>query len=170
MSAPVFTPNESRETALARVAAALGEAGIEESQREARLLLCAALDLSLASLITRGDEPLDEGAARLSQWLARRLNREPLSRIRGSREFYGRCFETSPAVLDPRPETELLVDAALAKLREASLTSPRILDLGTGSGAIIVSLLAELADAQGVAVDISNDALEIAARNASTHG
>lgn len=170
MSTPAFAPGESREAALARISAALAEAGIEEPQREARLLLCAALDLSLANLIARGDERLGEGAARLSQWLARRLDREPLSRIRGSRAFHGRLFETSPAVLDPRPETELLVDAALGRLREVGLSAPRILDLGTGSSAIIVSLLAELPDARGVAVDISADALAIAARNALAHG
>lgn len=170
MSAPVFTPDESRADALARLASLLAQAGIEEPMREARLLLCAALDLSLASLIARGEDPLGRDAPRLASWVQRRIGREPLSRIRGHREFRGRRFETSPAVLDPRPETEWLVDAVLERLHGASLPAPRILDLGTGSGAIIVSLLAELPKAQGVAVDLSAEALDVAQRNAETHG
>lgn len=163
-------PDESRAAALARVASLFEQTGIEEPMREARLLLCAALDLSLASLIARDSEPLGEGARRLSAWVQRRIEREPLSRIRGHREFRGRRFETSATVLDPRPETGWLVDAALGCLRASGNTTPRLLDLGTGSGAIIVSLLAELPLAQGVAVDVSADALAIAARNGAAHG
>jgi release factor glutamine methyltransferase len=170
VSTPAFAGHESRAGAVVRVAAALAEAGIDEPQREARLLLCAALDLPLATLIAHGEAPLGEGAPQLEAWLRRRLNREPLSRIRGHREFRGRLFETSPAVLDPRPETELLVDAALARLKASGITRPRMLDLGTGSGAIIASLLAEWAGAQGVAVDISAEALAIAERNGAAHG
>lgn len=170
MSTPVFAVGESRAEALARIAAAFTQAGIEEPQREARLLLCAALDLPLASLFARGEEPLGEAALRVDDWMRRRLNREPLSRIRGHREFRGRLFVTSPAVLDPRPETELLVDAALARLKVAGISRPRMLDLGTGSGAIIVSLLAESIEAIGVAVDISAEALAIAERNGAALG
>lgn len=170
MSTPVISADESRAGALARVAAAFAQAGIEEPQREARLLLCAALDLPLASLVAHGEEPLGEGAARLEAWLRRRLSREPLSRIRGNREFRGRLFITSPAVLDPRPETELLVDAALARLKAAGISRPRLLDLGTGSGVIIVSLLAESIEAVGVGVDISAEALAMAGRNGTAHG
>jgi release factor glutamine methyltransferase len=170
VSALAFAGHECRAGALVRVAAALAEAGIEEPQREARLLLCAALDLPLADLIAHGEVPLGGGALRLEKWLHRRLNREPLSRIRGHREFRGRLFETSPAVLDPRPETELLVDAGLARLKASGRPGPRILDLGTGSGAIIVSLLAECIEATGVAVDISAEALAIAGRNSVAHG
>jgi release factor glutamine methyltransferase len=169
VSAPVFAAGGSRAEALARVAAALAEAGIEEPQREARLLLCAALDLPLATLVAHGEEPLGEGASRLAGWLRRRLNREPLSRIRGHREFRGRRFGTSAAVLDPRPETELLVEAALGCLGASGKSRPRLLDLGTGSGAIIVSLLAELPQALGVAVDVSAEALGMAARNGEAH-
>jgi release factor glutamine methyltransferase len=169
VSAPVFAAGESRAEALARVAAAFARAGIEEPVREARLLLCAALDLALATLIAHPEEPLGSSASRLAAWVQRRLHREPLSRIRGHREFRGRRFETSAAVLDPRPETELLVEAALGCLGASGKSRPRLLDLGTGSGAIIVSLLAELPQALGVAVDVSAEALGMAAHNGEAH-
>ncbi len=108
----------------------------------------------------------------------RRLAREPVSRILGRREFYGLEFEISPATLDPRPDTEVLVEAALQLMRErhpigtGGQTRPglRILDLGTGSGAIIIALLAALPDARGVATDVSASALQVAARNAQRLG
>jgi release factor glutamine methyltransferase len=166
VSAAQFSPGESRASALARLAERLAEAQIEEPQREARLLLCAALDVPMAGLLAAPETPLGAGAQRLGAWAQRRLAREPLSRIRGVRAFRAWQFETSPAVLDPRPETELLVDAVQEFLRESARAAPRILDLGTGSGVLIISLLAERPDATGVAVDISPDAIEIAARNA----
>lgn len=170
MSALIFSPDDSRAAALSRLAEALQSARIEDAPREARLLLCAALDLTMAALIAYPETPLGEGASRLGFWARRRLHREPLSRIRGAREFYGRNFETSPAVLDPRPETEILVELVLKRLKGAGVIAPRILDLGTGSGAIIISLLIEKPDATGIAVDLSAGALGIAARNAASHG
>jgi release factor glutamine methyltransferase len=98
--------------------------------------------------------------------LARRAAREPVSRILGRREFYGRSFLVTGDVLDPRPDTETLVEAAL-RLMPASAG---ILDLGTGSGAIIVTLLAERAAATGVGLDISEAALAVARANARAHG
>lgn len=170
MSAPRFSPEETCSSAVLRLAEALQSAGIEEPSREARLLLCAALDVPMARLVAYPETPLGEHAARLGLWAARRLRREPLSRIRGSREFYGRNFVTSAAVLDPRPETEILVETALQRLKEAGLAAPRILDLGTGSGAIIISLLIEKPEAKGIAVDLSVEALRVAVRNAASLG
>ncbi len=89
-----------------------------------------------------------------------------MSRIIGAREFYGRRFRVTPAVLDPRPDTETLVEAALKRMPP----SARVLDLGTGSGAIIVTLLAERSDATGLATDISSEALAVARENAAALG
>lgn len=161
-----------RSEALAQIASALEDAGIDDPRREARLLLASALELSLTRLITEPNAPLGEKAERLSQWLARRLAHEPLTRIRGQREFRGRLFRVTPDVLDPRPETEELVDVVLARLgtRISEPAPLRLLDLGTGSGALIVSLLAELPKATGCAVDISAPALAIARENAEAQG
>lgn len=104
-------------------------------------------------------------AAAFEALLRRRLGREPVSRILGEREFYGRAFDLGPAALDPRPETETLIDAALRQ----QWHRPLILDLGTGSGALIITLLAELAGSEGLATDIAPNALEVAARNADRH-
>jgi release factor glutamine methyltransferase len=100
--------------------------------------------------------------------VARCIRHEPVSRITGRREFYGRDFSLSAATLDPRPDTETLISAALEELKQRP--APHILDLGTGTGAIAITLLAELPGARAVATDISPEALEIAAGNASRHG
>jgi release factor glutamine methyltransferase len=104
--------------------------------------------------------------------IARRKLREPVSRIMGSRGFYGRDFAISPAVLDPRPETETLIDAALTLTRVAHPGGAGldILDIGTGSGCILLTLLAELPKAHGFGVDPSAAALAVAAENASRLG
>jgi release factor glutamine methyltransferase len=123
--------------------------------------------------MTREDLILDdqrlvppEQTAQFRTLINRRTEREPVSRIIGSREFYGRSFAISPAVLDPRPDTETLVELALTLLPPKA----RILDLGTGSGAIVITLLAERPDATGVTVDISPDALAVARANAAALG
>src|SRR5262245_50880136 len=132
----------------------LERAGIETAALDARLLLQQAATLSHEDLIVEPSRLLsDEHGQAFRSMITRRSTREPVSRIVGSREFYGRSFRITPAVLDPRPDTETLVDAALSMLAvdEPSL----ILDLGTGSGAIIVTLLAERPMAKGVATDLS---------------
>src|SRR5262249_53673107 len=96
----------------------------------------------------------------------RRLKGEPVSRIRRRREFYGRNFIVTPAVLDPRPETELLVGEGVKRLPRGG----RVLDLGTGSGCILLSVLAERSDADGAGLDLSSDALAVARRNAAQLG
>jgi release factor glutamine methyltransferase len=147
----------------------LREAGIDAPERDARLLLGAATGLGEIALITAPGRPLAEPEReRLEAMLARRLAREPVSRILGSRGFYGRDFELTPATLDPRPDTETLVDAALAIAAEEGWCSRpiRILDVGTGSGALLVTLLAKLPLATGLGSDLSEAILAVARRNA----
>ncbi|MBX6317150.1 peptide chain release factor N(5)-glutamine methyltransferase [Pigmentiphaga sp.] len=136
---------------------------------EARMLLERALGVNRAWLIAHDDEPLPEaGVARFEDWAARRRDGEPMAYLLGEREFMGHLFHVSPAVLIPRPETELLVETALAHVRE--IPSPRLLDLGTGSGAIAVSLALARPDAQVDATDLSPEALAVAAGNARRLG
>jgi release factor glutamine methyltransferase len=133
---------------------------------EARILLAHALGWRRTELITRGDEPLDEAQVTVYSSLeARRAAGEPIAQIVGAREFYGLEFEVTPHVLIPRPETELLVETALAAM--APLTRPRVLDLGTGSGAIAVAIASARPDARVWALDRSAEALAVAARNAA---
>ena len=132
---------------------------------DARVLLAHALGWTRTQLITRGDEPL--GAAEVERYLAleaRRSAGEPVAQLVGMREFFGRPFDVTPDVLIPRPETELLVDAALDAID--GIAHPAVLDLGTGSGAIAVSIAAERPDAQVWALDRSTAALAVARRNA----
>jgi release factor glutamine methyltransferase len=132
-----------------------------------RLLVCHALSLSRTALITQSERVLSEAEALgISALLQRRLDGEPVAYILGQREFYGLPFEVSPAVLIPRPETELLVELALERLPPRG----RVLDMGTGSGAIAVALAHTRPDAQASALDVSKDALALAARNAASNG
>jgi release factor glutamine methyltransferase len=132
-----------------------------------RLLVCHALGLSRTALITQSGRVLSEAEALgISALLQRRLDGEPVAYILGQREFYGLPFEVSPAVLIPRPETELLVELALERLPSKG----RVLDMGTGSGAIAVALAHTRPDAQASALDVSKDALAIATRNAASNG
>lgn len=133
---------------------------------ELELLLCRHLDLTRAGLTANPDQPV-EGAphATLTRDVGRLSRGEPLAYILGEREFWDFTLEVSPAVLIPRPETETLVEEALARLQPGD----RVLDLGTGSGAIAIAL-ARAAEAAVVAVDASTPALEVAARNAARLG
>lgn len=152
---------------------ALRAAGIENPARDARILLEAATGAKRTDLLVEPDRVLPPQAAeRLGSMLNRRLRREPVSRILGKRAFRGREFSISPATLDPRPDTETVIEAVLEIVtREGWRDEPiRILDFGTGSGCILVTLLAELRNAAGCGVDIDANALEIAARNAGAHG
>lgn len=150
----------------------LSHAGIEEASYEARLLIQRALGLTSLQFILQETRQLSLlEATRLQGMILRRLTHEPLSRIEGVRMFYGRTFHITPSVLDPRPETEILVDV----IREFVSVSPeenwprRILDVGTGSGCVIVSLLAELPFAKGMGTDLSLSALNVAYINACHH-
>ncbi len=145
----------------------LQEAGCETPELDARLLLQAATGLTREDMILEPGRRIAEAELqRLHAFLERRERREPVSRIMGEREFYGRPFRVTGATLDPRPDTETLIDAALALMPRAA----RILDLGTGTGAIAVTLLAERPDATGVATDLSPAALAVARENAERTG
>ena len=141
------------------------EAGLETAALDARLLASHVCGLSAEETIAkRGFMLSPEMTARMNEAAVRRLGGEPVSRIVGRREFWGLPFGLSPHTLDPRPETELLVEAVLAYAREEGLSdSPlRILDLGTGTGCLLGAILSELPLSYGVGVDLSLDALEIA--------
>ena len=129
-----------------------------------RILLCHALGLTRVGLITQSDRAVTaEEAARLAALLQRRLDGEPIAYIVGQREFFGLPFNVNPAVLIPRPDTELLVELAMARLPP----SGRVLDMGTGSGAIAVALAHSRRDAAVTALDVSPAALEVARGNAA---
>ncbi|MCU6497788.1 peptide chain release factor N(5)-glutamine methyltransferase [Rugamonas sp. A1-17] len=132
-----------------------------------RVLLCHALGLSRVSLITQSERELDaEQAARFAALVQRRLAGEPVAYIVGQREFFGLPFEVNGAVLIPRPDTELLVELTLDRLPPQG----RVLDMGTGSGAIAVALAHTRRDAAVTALDVSPDALAVARRNAAANG
>lgn len=144
------------------------EAGLDTPDLDARLLIMAATEFSHTEMITRGQEICaPETHDLITKYAERRLRGEPVDHIIGYREFYGHRFKVTKDVLSPRPETEMLVDAALEIL--ASKPEARILDLGTGSGAIITSILIQAQQVQGVAIDISAAALLAAKENAKTH-
>jgi release factor glutamine methyltransferase len=132
-----------------------------------RILLCHALGISRTALITQSERLLTQDEASvLSALIERRLAGEPVAYIIGKREFYGLDFTVGPAVLIPRPDTELLVELALERLPPRA----RVLDMGTGSGAIAVAIAHARQDAQVTALDVSADALDVARRNATMNG
>jgi len=140
-------------------------AGVVDAGRDARLLLAFAMGLPSERLILHLSDVVDAATAgRFDKAIAARINRQPVSQITGQRLFWGRSFEVTPAVLDPRPETEFLVAAALKRPFKT------ILDLGTGSGCILLSCLADQPGAYGTGVDASPDALEVARNNAARLG
>ncbi|ALS59309.1 protein-(glutamine-N5) methyltransferase, release factor-specific [Pandoraea norimbergensis] len=145
----------------------LREPGLPPS--ESRILLSHVLGWSRTQLITRDREPLAPDAVAAYRGLhARRVAGEPIAYLTGTREFFGLTFAVSPSVLIPRPETELLVELALARLE--GCTAPRVLDLGTGSGAIALAIAHSRPDAQLTALDRSTDALRVATGNAQQLG
>jgi release factor glutamine methyltransferase len=136
---------------------------------DARLLLQHATGCSHADLLVRPETPVATAAGELFMvWVARRTSGEPLAYLIGEAEFRGRVFEVSPDVLIPRPETEVLIDLALERLH--GRTAPRILDLGTGSGIVAISLALECPTAAVVAVDLAPGAISIARNNAGRLG
>jgi release factor glutamine methyltransferase len=155
--------------ALREGATRLRVAGLAEPRREAGSLLSHTTGRDSAFLITHADESLNaEQLSNFRAFVARRVAGEPFQYIAGRQEFYGLEFEVNGDVLIPRPETELLVEEALELLKGSE--APLICDVGTGSGCIAVTLLHERADARGYALDISPEALHVAARNAARHG
>lgn len=151
------------------VAALLSAEGIDDGRADARRLVQAATGMSREQTMLEPGRVLDQREAmRLEEMVRRRLAREPVTRILGERHFYGRPFEVTPATLDPRPDTETLVELALEIAAEEGWgkRSIDILDIGTGSGCILLTLLAELPLARGIGIDISAAAIEVAQRNA----
>jgi release factor glutamine methyltransferase len=143
------------------------EATLPLEPLEKRILLCHALGLSRVGLITQSERLLTETeAAALAALVARRLAGEPIAYIVGRREFFGLDFQVSDAVLIPRPDTELIVELALDRLPQRS----RMLDMGTGSGAIAVAVAHHRCDASVTALDVSQAALEVARANAAANG
>jgi release factor glutamine methyltransferase len=133
-------------------------------------LLARAAGLSAEQLIARGAEPAPAAVAqRLRELTARRVLREPMAYILGEREFWGLPFKVSPAVLVPRPDSETLIEAALALMPDRQ-RSWRILDLGLGSGCLLLTLLREYPNASGVGLEISDEALAVAQANAEALG
>jgi release factor glutamine methyltransferase len=161
-------PSLTAKQALAEAASALRAAGIEEARRDATSLLTLATKRDRTYLLTHPEMVLtEEQARRFRADTARRARREPLQYITGRQEFYGLEFIVTPAVLIPRPETELIVDVALELLPEDA--DATFCDVGTGSGCIAVTLLHRRPRARGVGVDLSADALEVARANALRH-
>jgi release factor glutamine methyltransferase len=157
----------TRAAALRRAAAELRRAGIANAGDDARRLLAWVLGLSGAQMLSGSDLLLTAEQSRAFEaCVARRGGREPVARIIGAREFYGRSFTVTPATLDPRPDSETLIEAILGLLgREGRPWPLRILDVGTGTGCLLLTLLAELPNATGVGTDISEAALGVAREN-----
>lgn len=170
MSNP-FT-GQSIEGARRALSAQLRSARLDEAELDARILIGAALGLDLTGLIAQAARPLTAAeASRLAQHAQRRIAGEPVARILGTREFWGLPFRLSEATLVPRPDTETVVELALEILREQQPSHPpRIADIGTGSGAILLALLHEIPDAFGVGTDLSQNALRTARANAIALG
>lgn len=153
------------------IARRLRESGIETPELDARLLVGAVLGLDLTGLTAASSRTLDTAESkRLAAFATRRSAGEPVARILGVKEFWGLTLALSAATLVPRPDTETLVEAALDIARASTNDAPRIADLGTGSGAILLALLSELPQARGLGTDISADALQTAAANADRLG
>ncbi|MEM6678038.1 MAG: peptide chain release factor N(5)-glutamine methyltransferase [Pseudomonadota bacterium] len=156
----------SRAAALRVVSARLSAAGVPGPGRDARLLLRHVTGLDAAALLRDDAACLTaEEAVRLEAATQARAARRPLAQITGTRAFMGRAFTVTSDTLDPRPETELLVDCALQGPAPA-----RFADLGTGTGCILVSLLAQWPTAEGIGTDLSAEALAVAEANAVRHG
>ena len=156
----------------------LTAAGVDTAAIDARLLVEAATGASRLDLLAATDRTVAaDAAARLEGWVGRRAAGEPVGRILGVASFYGLDFALGPDTLEPRPDTETLVEVALAAVRAGRVagaspdgTGLRLLDLGTGTGAIAVALLARMPGASGIATDLSPGALDVASKNAARNG
>lgn len=152
---------------LRRASQSLDHAGVADARREASSLLAHIVHKDRTFLISHAEDALDDHVVRdFEAAIQRRATGEPAQYITGVQDFYGRSFRVTPAVLIPRPETELLVEAALQVMNENAM----LCDVGTGSGCIAVTLLCERVDARAVAVDVSEAALAVARENTRALG
>lgn len=157
-------------TLLRRAAERLAAAGVEDAPRDARLLLRAASDIPVASQVAFPERAIDAAAlARFQALLARREQRQPMAQILGRREFWSLSFRVTADTLDPRPDSETLVQAVLDRVADRA-AKLRLLDFGTGTGCLLLALLHELPNATGLGIDLSAAALEVAAENAGSLG
>ena len=166
---PSIAPPQRLDAVVLGAMCALTAAGVDTPRLDARLLVAAATGLGVGELIARPEQLVAaENIARLDVLVRRRCNREPVSRVLGERDFFGRTFLVTPAVLDPRPDSETVIEEALAIAAKAGWRDRaiRILDIGTGSGALLATLLAELPQATGLGTDMSEEALQVAEVNA----
>lgn len=159
--------------ALSSGAQRLAAAGVEDAALEAEVLLRFVLGMDREALLQVLRQPMnEEQACRFEAALQRRLDHEPPAYITGRRDFFGLALEVTPAVLIPRPETEILVEAAieLARPRSRIRRGPVIADIGTGSGAVAITLALNVARSDVYGIDVSAEALAVAERNAARHG
>ena len=160
----------SRAEALGAAASALRATGIDAPRRDARVLMQHALGLAPEALLAEDHVLLGEGEARrLAELVRRRAAREPIAYLTGRREFWSLDFAVDRSALVPRPESETLVEAVLARAPRLP-AQPRVLDLGTGTGCLLVALLSEIPDAVGLGIDVSAAAVALAQGNARRHG
>lgn len=160
----------SYDALLRDIAVALTAAGIDNARFEARLLLAHASGLTIEQLVARGTDEAPATIVEATRALtARRVRREPMAYILGEREFWGLPFKVSPAVLVPRPDSETLIEAVLSLMPDHA-RAWRILDLGLGSGCLLLTLLREYPQARGVGLDVSGEALAVAQENAEALG
>jgi release factor glutamine methyltransferase len=151
-------------------AVALTAAGIDNARFEARLLLARASHLAIEQLVARGADEAPAATIEAARSLtARRVRREPMAYILGEREFWGLPFKVTPAVLVPRPDSETVIEAVLSVMPERN-RAWRILDLGVGSGCLLLTLLREYPQAIGVGLEASPEALAVAQENAQRLG
>ena len=156
---------------IAKGLALLKSAGIDSSDSDVKIISSVALDCSVSELVLSESVVMSFRQQQVFyELIKRRCLREPVSRIIGEREFWGASFIISDATLDPRPDSETLVSAALSCLSSGGVDTPNILDLGTGSGCLLISLLSELKNASGVGVDLSFEAAAVAGINAERLG
>jgi release factor glutamine methyltransferase len=149
----------------------LKEKGIESPRLTSELLLAGTLSCDRVYLYTHFDQPLTkEELERYKSGFLRRVNREPIQYILNRSEFYGRSFYVDTRVLIPRPETEHLIEAVIGQLKESPKRHHMVLDIGTGSGIIAITLTLEYSEISVTAIDNSKDALEVAAINANRYG
>lgn len=166
-----FEVNESLKTALQRATDFLFQAGVEDASRDARILLSCATDVRMSELISGTPAHLDpKSAALFSEFILRRSRREPVSRILGARSFWKYDFLIGSGVLDPRPDSETIVEAAVSLMNGRLSHELRIVDFGVGSGALLCSLLGEFPNASGIGIDLSEDACAIAQTNLAKLG